>query len=72
MVRPVTNESQLAHIEDLDYEKDLRPEFRQALDSLMVKLKSPQTTRVKQINGKPLTGSMLLGLALEYVDALNS
>ena len=24
------------------------------------------------INNRPLTGSMLLGLALEYVDALNS
>ena len=41
MVRPVTNEAQLAHIEDLDYEKDLRPEFRTALDALMDKLKSP-------------------------------
>jgi hypothetical protein len=41
LVRPVTNEAQLAHIEELDYEKDLRPEFRSALDALMEKLKSP-------------------------------
>jgi hypothetical protein len=27
--------------------------------------------QIKMINNKPLTGSMLLGLALEYVDALN-
>jgi hypothetical protein len=28
LVRPVTNESQLAHIEDLDFDRDLRPEFK--------------------------------------------
>lgn len=38
----------------------------------MKKLKSPETVRVKSINGKPLTSSMLLGMALEYVDAINS
>lgn len=36
----------------------------------MAKLKS--TTRVKMVNGKALTASMLLGIALEYVDAINS
>lgn len=70
LVRPVTNEANLAHIEDLDYESDLRPEFKQAMDALMAKLKS--TTRVKMVNGKALTASMLLGIALEYVDAINS
>lgn len=72
LVRPVTNEGQLAHIEELDYEKDLRPEFRQAMDNLMSKLKSPHSARVKSVNGRPLTSTMLLGLALEYVDAINS
>ena len=38
----------------------------------MLKLKSPQSARVKQINGKPLNGRMLLGLALEYVEAINN
>lgn len=70
LVRPVTNEANLAHIEVLDYQKDLRPEFIQAMDALMAKLKS--TSRVKMVNGKALTASMLLGIALEYVDAINS
>lgn len=37
----------------------------------MKKLKG-QPHRVKTINGKALNGSMLLGLALEYLDALNN
>lgn len=72
LVRPVANESQLAHIEDLDFDKDLRPEFKQTINALMKKLKSPETVRVKTINGKALTSSMLLGMAMEYVDAINS
>jgi hypothetical protein len=36
----------------------------------MNKLKS--VPRIKMINNRPLTGSMFLGLALEYIDALNS
>jgi hypothetical protein len=47
---------------------DLRPEFTEAVDKLMLKLKS---AKVKTIGNRPLTGSMFLGLALEYVDALN-
>ena len=68
-MRPVNNEGLLAHIEDLKY-TELRKEFRDTLDNLMVKLK--QTPRIKSINNRPLTGSMLLGMVLEYVDALNS
>lgn len=48
---------------------DLRPEFREKLDALMSKLM--QTPRIKTIGNRPLTGSMFLGLTLEYVDALN-
>lgn len=62
----------LAHIEELDYEKDLRPEFITGVESLMKRLKSAETCRVKTINGKALTSSMLLGMALEYVDAINN
>jgi hypothetical protein len=68
-VRPVNNESQLAHIEDLQFD-DLRAEFRASMDKLMMKLKSPD--RVKSVNGKTLTSSMLLGMAMEYVDAINN
>jgi len=50
---------------------DLREEFRQGMDLLMAKLKQ-EPFRLKNINGRVLNGSMLLGLALEYVDALNN
>ncbi len=70
MVRPVNNESQLAHIEDLKYE-ELRPEFREGVDALMKKLKS-EPYKLKTINGRALNGSMFLGLALEYLEALNN
>ena len=40
------------------------------MDKLMDRLHN--TPRIKTINNKPLTGSMLLGLALEYVSALNN
>lgn len=51
--------------------EDLREEFRQGMDTLMSKLKS-EPFKLKTINGKALNGSMLLGMALEYVDALNN
>jgi hypothetical protein len=70
LVRPVTNEQSLAHIEDLNYSTDLRPEFVQSMDALISKLKS--TSRVKMVNQKALTASMFLGIALEYVDAINN
>lgn len=66
----MANESQLAHIEDLDFERDLRPEFRETLGKLMLKLKSPQ--RLKQVGGRALSSGMLLGLAMEYVEAINN
>ena len=65
----MSNESQLAHIEDMAYD-DLRIEFRNALDGLMAKLKN--NPKIKSISNKTLNGSMVLGLALEYVDAINS
>lgn len=37
----------------------------------MKKLKS-EPFKLKTISGKALNGSMLLGLALEYVDAINN
>jgi hypothetical protein len=41
------------------------------MDILMSKLKQ-EPFKLKQINGKSLTGSMLLGLAMEYSEALNN
>ena len=48
----------------------IRDEFKSEAQKLMLDLK--QNHRVKEINGKPMTGYMLLNLALEYVDALNN
>lgn len=70
LVRPVTSEAQLARIEELDFDRDLRPEFREGVNRLMAKLKAP--TRLKEVGGKALTASMLLGLAMEYVEAINN
>lgn len=36
----------------------------------MQKLKSPQ--RLKQVGGRALSSGMLLGLAMEYVEAINN
>lgn len=50
---------------------ELRPEFKQGMDTLMAKLKQ-EPFKLKTIGGKALNGSMLLGLAMEYVEALNN
>jgi len=66
LVRPITDEKKLNHLESVGFE-DTRPEFQEGVSKLLEKLPS----KVKKINGKPLTGSMLLGLALEFVNSLN-
>lgn len=68
LVRPVHDESKIAHIEDLQYE-DLRPEFRKSCDQVVQRILS--RVRVKTVNGVPLTASMFMGLALEYIQSLN-
>lgn len=49
--------------------QSLNPEFQQVCTDLVQK--SMENPLVKSINNRPLTGYMLLGLALEYVDSLN-
>ena len=68
LVRPVNDESKIAHIEDMKYE-ELRPEFAKACDMVINKIVS--RARVKTVNGIPLTASMFMGLALEYIQSLN-
>jgi len=69
MVRPVDDEGQLANIENLEY-KNLKAEFRQVCEQLVEK--SIRTNpKIKSINSRPVTGYMLLGLALEYADSFN-
>ncbi len=68
LVRPVNDESKIAHIEDMKYE-DLRPEFTKTCDGIISKILG--RARVKTVNGIPLTASMFMGLALEYIQSLN-
>lgn len=69
MIRPVTDESKLSHIEELKFE-DLKLDFRKGINILMNAIK--KRLRPKQVNGKTLSANMFLQLTLEYVDAINS
>eukprot|EP00743_Colponemidia_sp_Colp-15_P008693 GILK01009463.1.p1 GENE.GILK01009463.1~~GILK01009463.1.p1 ORF type:complete len:932 (-),score=224.61 GILK01009463.1:83-2848(-) len=68
LVRPVTDEGQLQRLPTLPYEA-LRPEFRSQMDGLVTTVF--RSVRPKMVRSRLLTGSMLVGLALEYVQALN-
>lgn len=69
MVRPCFDDSELAHIEDQDY-SSLRPEFTEAMEGMIKRVL--MRPKLKTVNGKHLTGSMLLGLAIEYIEAMNA
>lgn len=69
LIRPINDESKLAHIEDLKYE-ELKLDFRKQVASLISSVKKKM--RPKVINGKVLNASMFLSLTLEYTEALNS
>jgi len=68
LVRPVTDEAKLAHIDSLKFE-DLKSEFRKGVTSFIKEVK--KRLKTKSINGKVLNPSMFLQLALEYTEALN-
>lgn len=68
LVRPVFKESDIAHVQELDYQ-DLRPEFREGVETLISRIMT--RPKLKMIGGKFMTGSMLLGLAIEYIEAIN-
>jgi molybdopterin synthase catalytic subunit len=68
MVKPVHDDTKLAHVEDLSYD-ELRPEFKSAMEGLIKRVLS--RPKLKTVHGKHFTGAMLLGLAIEYVDAIN-
>jgi len=71
LVRPVDDEETLANIEKLEWESpEIKEEFREQCDEFMQQLK--QTCRVKTIHGKSFNGQMLLGLAMDFCEAVNS
>lgn len=69
LIRPINDEEKITHLEDLKYE-ELRPEFIKGCDALIQKILSK--LRVKVVNGIPLTASMFMGLAMEYIESLNN
>jgi hypothetical protein len=69
LVRPVFKESDLAHIEDLAYDS-LRQEFKAQVETLVSRVMT--RPKLKMVGGKYMTGSMLLGIAMEYIEAINS
>ena len=69
MIRPISDESKLAHVDSLKWE-DLKAEFRKQTTSLISTIK--KKLKVKIVNGKSLNASMLLSLTLEYVEAINA
>ena len=68
LVRPVFNEADLAGIDSLD-QSLLRPEFTDAISGIVTRVLT--RPKLKTVQGKHLTGSMLLDLAYDYVEAMN-
>lgn len=65
-IRPVTEESKLAHIEDIDY-SELKQEFRESVNSFLNNIRSSCALKPKHFNGKPLNSTMFLGFVMEFV-----
>ena len=68
-VRPVFDEGKLARIEDQKYE-DLRPEFRETTQNFTEKIF--KNLRPKIMNGKGLTGNMLLEFTEMIIESFNN
>ncbi len=68
LVRPVTKETELQNLENMKPD-ELRPEFVEQVAQL--RLRVINRVKPKTMNGKRLTGEMLLGLAQSYVNAIN-
>jgi chromosome segregation ATPase len=68
LVRPVSNEADLQHLEEKEVDK-LRPEFVQQM--LALRKKMFDGIRPKTLNGKNLNGEMLATLIENYVTAMN-
>ena len=68
LVRPVEQERQLQSLQAMG-DNELRPEFVEQMHLLRSKIF--KKVRPKQLNGKQVTGEMLLELASAYVSAIN-
>lgn len=70
-IRPVSDESKLAHVDSLKWE-ELKTEFRKQVTAFVKEVKRRVGGRPKIVEGKPLNSSMFLQLALEYTEAINN
>mmetsp|Transcript_1622 Transcript_1622/g.2867 ORF Transcript_1622/g.2867 Transcript_1622/m.2867 type:complete len:236 (+) Transcript_1622:248-955(+) len=69
MSKPLDDDSLLENLESVT-RAHCKPEFLEQFDDLLQN-KLRKTLRVKELGSRPLTGYMLLGLALEFVETLN-
>lgn len=69
LVRPVAEEDELRHVEQLPYES-LRPQFRAQVEAFVNKVL--MSARPKHIGGAMVSGATFAGLAAEYCKAINS
>ncbi len=67
-VRPVMEEHKLSRIEEMNF-SDLRPEFRQSISDFLHVVQT--NMKPKMINGKGISGKMMVELTSQYIDAFN-
>lgn len=67
--RPVISEDDLHRLGKPDG-PDLRPEFKEAMESLKNHILN--NAKPKHLNGRPITGPLLVSLAKSYCDAINT
>ena len=71
LIRPVDDEETLANIELIDWESaHIKNKFRQQSDEFIKYLK--ETCKIKIINNKKFNGQMLLGLSMDFCEAVNN
>mmetsp|Transcript_15240 Transcript_15240/g.16955 ORF Transcript_15240/g.16955 Transcript_15240/m.16955 type:complete len:887 (-) Transcript_15240:55-2715(-) len=70
LVIPTNDISKLRRLDQASFDNDLRVEFQTGIERLVRKIRD--NAPVKVINGIALTGPMLLGFIIEYLDAINS
>lgn len=68
IVRPTEEEKDLQLLQKIKNEK-LRPEFVEQMDSLRTRIY--KKVKPKMLNGKLISGEMLLELCLAYTEAIN-
>ena len=68
MIRPVNNEAELQNLAQKDV-SELRSEFQEQVKTLRRKVLGK--IKPKSLNGKTLTGDILMGLAKQYVESIN-